>query len=342
MKAMLAVALAAILISTTAGPAAALTPAQFVDQNERAHNNQMEWWYVTGHLNGVDATGKTYRYGIQSTFFKNHPWWGYDGYAHHMAVTDLNRGTYTQGNKNGTGFTSTACCSGYNVGLEDWDLQGDNGSHLISGNVNWGDYVLDVRATANKPAALHGGDGFVDFAPFGDSGYYSWTGLDVAGTVWDHGVKVTITGGEAWMDHQWFDGGTTAGWDWYSIQLDNGVDYMVFLVRGANGAYSQKFGTRVAPDGSTTELSPSQLTMTPLGSWTSPRSGRTYSSGWRVNVPGGSFTVSPKLLDQESNLVLPDLDYWEGASTVTGTINGSAVSGKSYTEITPVQCLCGF
>ncbi|HSV39985.1 MAG TPA: lipocalin family protein [Nocardioidaceae bacterium] len=334
--------LVAMLTMTMVGPAAAVTPSQFVDQNERAHTTQMEWWYITGHLSGVDSTGKTYSYGFQDTYFKNHPWWGYDGYSQHMAVTDLNRGTYTQGNKNGTGFTSTACCAGYNVGIDDWDLQGDNGWHRVYGNVNWGDYILDLTLMANKPAAPHGGDGFVDFAPFGDSGYYSWTGLNVGGTVWDHGVKVTVTGGEAWMDHQWFDGGTTAGWDWYSIQLDNGVDYMVFLVRGPNGQYSEKFGTRVAANGAATELTPSQLTMTPLGSWTSPRSGRVYSSGWQVNVPGGTFTITPKLLDQESNLAIPDLDYWEGASSVTGTLNGVAVTGKSYTEITPVQCLCGF
>ena len=144
------------------------------------------------------------------------------------------------------------------------------------------------------------------------------------------------------MDHQWFNGGTTAGWDWYSVQLDNGVDYMVFFVRDANGNYSQIFGTRVAPDGSTTELAPASLSMTPLGSWTSPTSGKTFSSGWQVNVPGGSLTIMPKLLNQESHLAIPHVDYWEGASTVTGTINGVAVTGKSFTEITPVQCLCGF
>jgi predicted secreted hydrolase len=82
--------------------------------------------------------------------------------------------------------------------------------------------------------------------------------------------------------------------------------------------------------------------MTPLGSWTSPRSGRTYSSGWEVTVPGGQLRIAPKQLDQESNPVFPDLDYWEGATTVTGTVNGAAVTGKGYTEITPVQCLCGF
>ena len=84
------------------------------------------------------------------------------------------------------------------------------------------------------------------------------------------------------------------------------------------------------------------MSMTPTGSWKSPRSGRTYTSGWQLSVPGGTFTITPRALDQESNLAIPHVDYWEGASTVTGTLDGSPVTGKSFTEITPVQCLCGF
>ncbi|MFD4429790.1 lipocalin family protein [Nocardia sp. NPDC058497] len=302
----------------------------------------MEWWYVTGHLEGKAPDGSVRKYGFQSTLFRNHPAIGLDGLAHHMAVTDLQRNTYTQGNKNDIGITVDPAGGGFDVGLQDWVLRGKDGNNTIAGNVSWGDYVLDIRTTASKPAAPHGGDGFVQFAPFGDSGYYSWTGLDVSGTIKDHGTTVTITGGEAWMDHQWFDGGTTAGWDWYSVQLDNGVDYMIFLVKGPDGQYSTKFGTRIEPNGKTTELAAGELSMTPAGTWKSPRSNRTYTSGWEVHVPGGSFTITPKQQDQESNLILPDLDYWEGAATVTGTVDGKAVTGKSYTEITPVQCLCGF
>ena len=340
-----AVTVALSLVALLATPSSAVTAAQFVDQNERAHNNQMEWWYITGHLTGVDTNGVVHNYGFQDTFFKNHPWWGYDGYSQEMAVTDLNRGTYTQGQKQGTGVTSTACCSGYNVGIDDWDLQGDNGYHRVYGNVNWGDYVLDLTMNANKPAALHGGDGYVPFQPFGtQSGYYSWTGLDVGGTVWDHGLQVTITGGEAWMDHQWYDGYATGGWDWYSIQLDNNVDYMVFLIKDANGNYVTKFGTQVAADGTTTELTSSQVSMSNTNgvNWTSPRSSRTYRLGWTVTVPGGSLTITPQVLDQESNLSIPAIDYWEGTATVSGMLNGVAVTGKSYTEITQPQCLCGF
>ncbi|MFD4442099.1 lipocalin-like domain-containing protein [Nocardia sp. NPDC058519] len=86
--------LAIALSISVSGQAAAQTPAQFVAENESSHSKQMEWWYVTAHLKGKDPSGNVREYGIQSTLFKNHPAWGLDGYAHHMAVTDLQRGTY--------------------------------------------------------------------------------------------------------------------------------------------------------------------------------------------------------------------------------------------------------
>lgn len=341
-QAFIGLAASTAIFAGTSVPANAATPSEFGAAHEGGHSTQMEWWYITGHLTGVDPSGNVRNYGIQSTFFKNHPAWQLDGYSMKMAVTDLNRNTYTQGNKNSVGFFSNPSGGGFNASIDNWVLKGKDGYNTVSGNVNWGDYVLDLKTTPKKAPTVHGGDGYVKFPPFGDTGYYSFTDLGVTGTVIDHGVKVTLTGGQAWLDHQWFNGGTKAGWDWYSIQLNDGTQYMVFLVKGPDGTYSTKFGTMTRPNGSSVELDGSQLSMTPRGSWTSPRSGQTYSSGWNLNVPGGTMIVTPKQLDQESNLALPKIDYWEGATTVSGTAGGKSVSGQGFTEITPVQCLCGF
>jgi hypothetical protein len=39
--------------------------------------------------------------------------------------------------------------------------------------------------------------------------------------------------GQSWMDHQWgaFNFASGAGWDWFSIQLSNGQQYMLYFVR---------------------------------------------------------------------------------------------------------------
>ncbi|SDH84962.1 Predicted secreted hydrolase [Actinokineospora alba] len=323
-------------------PTAAAAQVGFaMPANEGAHDIRYEWWYVTGHLTGVDPSGGVHEYGFESTFFKNGvgSWccWP-DGYAHHLAVTDLTRDTFTFSTKNTIGYPSNPSGGGFDVGIDSWRLTGKDGNHTIKGNLEDGEYVFDLTTTTNKPVAWHGGDGVIEYGPWADSAYYSWTNLNVGGTLYDHGVPVTITGGKAWSDHQWFGGDSAyGGWDWYSVQLDNGNEYMIYLIKGASGAYVQKVGTLIKPNGQTVQLDPAALTMTPLGFWTSPHSGRTYSSGWTVTVPGGALTILPKRKDQEVRSSIPDVDYWEGASTVTGTINGSAVTGKGYTEINPVQ-----
>ena len=94
------------------------------------------------------------------------------------------------------------------------------------------DYGIDLRLTTRRPPVLHDG-GLVTFGPAGDSYYYSRTRMEIAGTIDDHGEQVPVTG-LAWFDKQWGNflvmGG---GWDWFSMQLDDGTDLMLNLIRNA-------------------------------------------------------------------------------------------------------------
>ena len=62
--------------------------------------------------------------------------------------------------------------------------------------------------------------------------------MDVTGTLTFHGRPLAVTG-EAWFDHQWGDfiavGG--GGWDWFAVNLDDGADLTLSLVRDADGTY---------------------------------------------------------------------------------------------------------
>src|SRR3954465_13835748 len=57
--------------------------------------------------------------------------------------------------------------------------------------------------------------------------------------------------GIAWFDHQWGDfvsvGG--GGWDWFAINLDDGTDLTVSVVRDAAGRPVLEYGPRAAPGG---------------------------------------------------------------------------------------------
>lgn len=80
-----------------------------------------------------------------------------------------------------------------------------------------------------------------------------------------------------------------------------------------------------------------QISLTNFGTWTSPHTGATWPSGWRVQVAriGLDVTVTPELADQELNtLETTGVIYWEGANSVVGSLAGRPITGRSYVELT--------
>jgi predicted secreted hydrolase len=162
--------------------------------------------------------------------------------------------------------------------------------------------------------------------------------MDVSGTLIVGGVGMPVTG-EAWFDHQWGDfiavGG--GGWDWFAVNLDDGTDIALSLVRSADGTYPLIYGTLVAPDGTVSHIPRYAFTATATSSWTSPESGATYPSGWHVSVPGEQLEIdlTPTLADQELDTrATTGVVYWEGSQQVTATHAGNPVSGQAYVELT--------
>ena len=84
--------------------------------------------------------------------------------------------------------------------------------------------------------------------------YYSLTRIAAEGTVTCDGKTFTVAG-LSWMDHEYSTsalGPEQVGWDWFSIQLDNDTELMVFQLRRADGSVDAfSSGTLVAADGST-------------------------------------------------------------------------------------------
>jgi predicted secreted hydrolase len=77
-----------------------------------------------------------------------------------------------------------------------------------------------------------------------------------------------------------------AGWDWFSLRLDDGSELMVYRLRRDNGsADPHSSGTVIRADGSTRRLAADEVVLEPTGWWTSPATGGRYPSGWRLAVP---------------------------------------------------------
>ena len=197
---------------------------------------------------------------------------------------------------------------------------------------------LDLRLEATKPAALHDRDGWIDFGPAGGSYYYSRTAMTAAGTLDIDGRSLQVDG-SAWFDHQWGDfisvGG--GGWDWFAVNLEDGTDLTVSLVRAGDGTYPLVYGTLVAPDGTTRHLDRDAFSVEVTDTWTSPSTAAAYPAGWTIRVPGEDLDIRlrPTVAQQELDTrATTGVVYWEGSQVVTATRDGMPLAGEAYVELT--------
>jgi predicted secreted hydrolase len=145
--------------------------------------------------------------------------------------------------------------------------------------------------------------------------------------------------GSAWFDHQWGDfisvGG--GGWDWLALNLADGTDLAVSLVRAADGSYPLVYGTLVDRDGRTRHLDRSAFSVTVTGRWRSARTSAEYPAGWVVEVPGDRLRIelSPTVAAQELDTrATTGVVYWEGSQVVRASRAGVALGGEAYVELT--------
>ena len=317
---------------------------------------QTEWWYYTGNL--IADGGQ--RFGYQLTFFRRalvppplraerESQWAADQiYMAHFALTDVAGRDYQAFERFSRGAVGLAGAQAtpYRVWLEDWQVEEvEPGVTRMRAQVgspdaaeSQGTLALDLLLTDRKGPVLQGDRGFSPKGPQpgNASYYYSLTRLETSGTVQVGGASYQVSG-LSWMDHEWSTSGLAAdqiGWDWFSIQLDDGSELMVFQLRKEDGSidlYSS--GTFVAPDGSTRHLGREDFEIRVEDSWRSPNSGATYPAGWTVFVPSLELTlaIDPYLSDQE---LIVSYAYWEGAVRVEGERAGQSVSGNGYVELT--------
>ena len=140
------------------------------------------------------------------------------------------------------------------------------------------------------------------------------------------------------MDHEFFSHQTPEGlegWDWFSIQLDNKTEIMLYQLRLVGGKIDPvSSGTLIGPDAETRHIISSGFSITPLDTWKSKESGAEYPSGWRIDIPAHDLAlkIMPTFKDQE--LITRETTYWEGSCSVSGTYKGGPFSGLGYAELT--------
>ena len=269
---------------TTTPQSQPLPPIRF-PQDEAAHNDLVEWWYYTGHINAVAPGGITHHYGFELVFFQALRGDLPPLYAAHFAISDITRGEFHFDQRHliepDVKIPNGTSTQGIDVHIGDWSIRGVNGhDHLAAEMPN---YNLQIDPIGLKPPTLHNGNGLIKYGVAGFSYYYSRTRMALSGTLIDHGQLLQVTG-EAWMDHQWgnFLAVGSGGWDWFSVQLNNNTEMMLYLIREASGKIISTYVSYIGPNASETLLPASALHITVLNHWTSPVTGATYPSGWHL------------------------------------------------------------
>jgi predicted secreted hydrolase len=325
-------------------------------RDDGPHDRLTEWWYDTGHL--VAADGR--RFGFEMVIFRAERGAFPVAWASHLALTDERgqRFRYDQRSELGPQVDKSVPRQGFDLairgsvalGIPDltaspWTMVGASGMDHLSGQAvtaNGERFGLDLALDGHgRPPALHDTDGYVDFGQAGGSYYYSRTSMDAVGalTLGDEVIPVT---GDAWFDHQWGDfiAVGAGGWDWFAVNLADGTDITLSLVRDADGGYPLVYGTLVHPDGSTRHLSRDDFEVTVTGHWESPATGAAYPAGWRITIPDETLVIelAPTVADQELDTrATTSVVYWEGSQRVTATRDGAPVVGEGYVELTGYQ-----
>jgi predicted secreted hydrolase len=193
-----------------------------------------------------------------------------------------------------------------------------------------------------KPPVIHGVNGVSQKAagPGQASHYISYTRLEARGTLLLAGAKVEVSG-LAWMDHEFFTHQLTveqSGWDWFSVQLANDEELMLYRLRRRDGTVDPySAGTYVDTRGTARHLAASEFSLEPGPTWASPTTAARYPVHWTLSVPSLGLTLeaTTRLDNQELVSDTPSWpSYWEGAIELHGTERGLPVSGTGYLEMT--------
>lgn len=297
---------------------------------------QTEWWYYTGNL----FTQTQRPFGFELTFFRQallteveqkSIWSTRDAFMAHLALTDVEGKQFYHAerlNRPGPGLAGVDPAQ-RRIWNGNWSCELGETLHRLKAFEPRFSFELDLKPV--KAPVIHGETGIsVKGELLGQASHYiSFPRLETQGQIHLGGQNFDVKG-NAWMDHEFFssemDTGL-AGWDWFSIQLHDNTELMLYRLRrkdGSTGGYSA--GSFIDAQGKLTRLTAKDLQLTPGRKW------QAYPVEWQIEIPRLKLSLAcrPRLDAQElasRSKLTPS--YWEGAVVFTGTHQGSG-----YLEMT--------
>ncbi len=305
-----------------------------------AHPAQTEWWHFHGHL--LDQKGRSH------DFFLGFVRWHTDddrllfvpvrfavdpGQAAVFCVTDREAKRYRGREKYAYPdvWAASAATGKLELRHDEWTVhEATDGMHLVASAQG---AALELVLGKGKPVVLEGDHGRFDAPPHL---FYTLPRVPAVGTLTLDGERLEVKG-EAWVKHEWgfLYGDEVAGWVWFGVQLDDGREVQLGLIKDRQWRpMAGSFAEVVEPDGQVRRLELAQVGVLQTGElWTSPRSGLTWPVRWRLELPerAGALELSTSVPEQE--LFSFPTPIWAGSLEVRGMLDGKAVHGSAMAEV---------
>jgi predicted secreted hydrolase len=313
------------------------TNLTFPDDEGHHPGEPVEWWYTIGHVTG-DVTGTKYTYML--TYFY-YPTLGLDGFrifnladddsgVFHAETKATNYPTLSQDHLE----IEAAVLLG---GTEIWETKRDlNGDlipftyHVEATQAN-GSISMDYEAL-KRPLILDG-TGYFNQGLESYTYYYSQSLLNAVGTMTMDGVTETVTG-TAWIDRQWgnFNPSTGEQYEWFCVQLDNGMDFNIWNIFDTENQIPDTSTYRLTSIyvDENTDINTHDFTFHRTAYAYLPDNSRAYSQQWHFVYDDIDLEITT--LHNNSEVQLP-FRFYEGATSVTGTVGGVPVTGVGFAEL---------
>ncbi len=309
-------------------------------KDEGRHSTEpVEWWYTSGHLTGA-TSGKTYSYML--TYF-SFPVASFDGFRI-LNITDEETGKFYQDSKP-VNYGTLANghldiqANVYQGDSESWSNKKDGNNKLIPYQ-----YIihaaspglqLNLNYTSLKRPLILGGTGYLEQGMSNYTWYYAQTQVEVAGQFTLNGVTEEVKG-LAWIDRQYgnFNPWTGEKYEWFHAQLSNGTDMNFWNIFTTDNKIpnNKKYCLLSAYVNDSTQYTISDFKMERLGYSWMPDSAMCYADKWRLTSEKNNMDLIITTKHHNNEVTWP-FRFFEGATEISGTVNGVSVTGVGFAEL---------
>ncbi len=290
---------------------------------------RIEWWYLTANLK--DTSGRDL--GVQWTLFRSATepferldWQSPQFWLAHAALTTPDAHYHAEKLSRGGIGQAGVIADPFAAWIDDWQMAGQDFDNLTL-RADGERFSYDLMLKAGGPLVFQGDQGYSVKSSQGQASYYySQPHYQVSGQVVENGEIIDVIG-TAWLDREWSSQPLAAdqsGWDWFSLNFDDGSKLMGFVLRGTGENFTS--GTWIDADGGATPLPHGAFQAAPRAyAWDKNKN---IPTTWSVKLPQKDVDISVSALNPGSWMDTR-FSYWEGPVQISGSHRG-----RGYLEMT--------